>query len=564
MNRTNLKRRAFAAAWIAITATVAAARTPDETQATTTTDAATVAAPPASSASAAPLIDENGQPYEVIVLEKRPDTFVRLGEKHVRIFGGYRLEILSENEKEFRLKRLLPTGEVAVRPAKPPAPDLAAIAKQFEVALPEVDRLRLEPFDRGLPRTGQWRNGFDLADLDGDGKLELLFGPARKGRPIPIVFRQDGAGSWSIDPSRRFPPGRYDYGDLKVADWNGDGALDLALGMHLLGVVALIDGGGGEYAAANPALETLPSPGEGGVFSSRALRVADWDRDGRPDLIALGDGPSAPTQAPSGAPAGSAGAATGQLAGSAAVGLVVYSNRPDGSWGRWRDPSPAAQRLFGDTLAVADLDRDGDLDVVVGARQLGRKLILGHQAADHSIEWRPLGGLRPGALVDGIEAADFDGDGWTDLAIGFRNREGVWRSGVDLFFGGADGFERIALLARESQEPITALASGDLDGDGRLDLIALPSAAEALLFLGQGGRAFARQPVASTALAPPEEGCTGYAARVRDLDGDGRAEVVAAFAGDPAPTGPFGLPLPPTCTGGGSVRVWRTAATGER
>ena len=55
-----------------------------------------------------------------------------------------------------------------------------------------------EPFDAGLPHEGQWRNGFDIADMNGDGLLDIVHGPPRKGDRRPHVFLGDGKGNWRV------------------------------------------------------------------------------------------------------------------------------------------------------------------------------------------------------------------------------------------------------------------------------------------------------------------------------------------------------------------------------
>jgi hypothetical protein len=504
-------------------------------------------------------VDAQGRRYFVLTVRKKEGAFVRVGTTHVQFKGGYVLEIDSETDDELRVRKYLSTGERAApaRP-KPPAPDLAAIARSYEIALPQGDVLTLSSFDRGLPRTGQWRNGFDLGDLDGDGRLEIVFGPARKGRPVPSLFRHDGAGGWSAETSSRFPRQRYDYGDASVADWNGDGRLDLAFGMHLLGIVALTEDGAGGYAPWSRGIDlAAPDAPGGGAFSSRALEVADWNRDGRPDLIALGDGPRMPTAEPGQQAARQRGPAA------AANGVVIHLNRGDGSWEARRDASALGAELFGDSLAVADLDRDGDLDLAIGARKVGRREILGLQGSDGAISWTELPGLRPRALVDSVVAADLDRDGWQDVVVGYRSNEGVWRMGVDLFYGGAGGWTRKALTAREGNDAVLAVAVGDLDGDGDPDVAALPTVGEIWLFLGGEAREWTRELVIPDELGSAGESCAGYAARIADLDGDRRGEIIAAFAGDPGTRNPFGIPEPETCLSGGSLRVWKTAPAGE-
>ena len=68
---------------------------------------------------------------------------------------------------------------------------------------------------------------------------------------------------------------------------------------------------------------------------------------------------------------------------------------------------------------------------------------------------------------------------------------------------------------------------------------------------------------ASPELPRPVKGCEGAEVRLVDLDGDGRDEVLASFAGEP--TGPAGLPGVigfPGFPGQGRIYAWRaTPAT---
>src|SRR5262245_42878837 len=82
--------------------------------------------------------------------------------------------------------------------------------------------LVFEPFGRGLPTRGQWRNGFAVADMNGDGHPDIVHGPPRKVRGGPVVFLGDGRGGWTVWKDARFPAAPYDYGTAAVADFNGD------------------------------------------------------------------------------------------------------------------------------------------------------------------------------------------------------------------------------------------------------------------------------------------------------------------------------------------------------
>jgi hypothetical protein len=473
----------------------------------------------------------------------------------VRFRGGHRFEVVSETETEFVVKNYLPRGPAPQRTAKPAPPDLEAIARTYELSLPSSDRLRLEPFDRGLPREGQWRNGFDVVDFDADGSFEILFGAARKGRPYPNLFRHQGSGEWAAEKSARFPPGRYDYGDARAADLNGDGRLDVVFGMHLLGMTALVDDGAGKLVPWNRGLElSVPGSGES-AFSSRALRLADWNGDGRKDLIALGDGPATPTAM--GRPGNSE-----IVAGS--TGLRIYLNRGDGSWELQHDPNPDSAKQFGDSLAVDDLDRDGDLDVLAGVRRFGRPVPLGFRQADGSLAWKELPGLRPQAVLDGVAIADLDRDGWNDLVVAYRNLDGVWRSSIDLYFGGGEGFTRQPLFVREGNASLLALAVGDLTGDALPEVVSFADTKEALIFVGQGERRFARESTPVEELGVGAQDCAAFAARVVDLDGDGRAEIVAGFAGDPTVRSVAGDQIDAGCGTSGSLRAWKAVASKTR
>jgi len=187
----------------------------------------------------------------------------------------------------------------------------------------------------------------------------------------------------------------------------------------------------------------------------------------------------------------------------------------------------------------------------MGSAVLNERKLLRYGKGGGEWEERPLAEARPSGYVGAVAADDFNGDGRPDLALGYVAFQGKWRTGIDLFLtrpGG--GWERRALAVEESRAALTTLATGDLDGDRRTDLVALTGEGRVWIFLADGKGGLARED--SPEVEPTKTACSGYRVAVADLDGDGRAEVIAAFSGESS-----ALFAPDQCTEGGSLWVWK-------
>lgn len=473
--------------------------------------------------------EKSGRRYRIESVPKIEGTYRWMNENEVRFPGGAVLEVVDHDDKVFRVKAYEIKSEPVRQAVEKVTVDPAKIAETYKFELPEADRVTLVPFGNGLPQRGQWRNGFDLADFDKDGHTDILFGPARKGRQVPNVFLGDDKGNWKLATDIQWPQQPFDYGDVAAGDWNGDGRLDLAFGIHLRGMLALVNDGNGGFLPWTKGIE-LDVPGQGGdasSYSTRTIDVIDWNGDGKLDLIALGEGPKGLK---------TSGNPKDKSTINNARGVRVYLNQGDGTWKVQETSVLDAQRPnFGDSFAIADFNRDGRLDVVAGTRQIGNNVIYGVRQADGILEFQPFEGLRPRSVINSAVARDFDGDGWVDLALGYQSNEGGtgWRSGADLYWGGKEGFKRQTLFNRESRSGVSALDAGDVDGDGKLDLVSVDQSAQVRILLGDGKRGWVEEKNVGE-LPPLREGCTGWMVRLKDLDGDQRDEMVIAFAGEPA------------------------------
>jgi Bacterial Ig-like domain (group 3)/FG-GAP-like repeat/FG-GAP repeat len=181
-------------------------------------------------------------------------------------------------------------------------------------------------------------------------------------------------------------------------------------------------------------------------------------------------------------------------------------------------------------IAVGDLNKDGNPDVIVvngGLLGVGSVAVLLGNGD---------GTLQPAATypVKFFEAAavaigDLNGDGWPDLVVGSNDGEGVVSLNVLLNKG--DGtFE--AAVAYSAGSDILSLAIADVNGDGKLDVIALDeidgginhSAVSVLLGNGDGtlGAAVTYELAAG--------GTAALSLAAADLNGDGKPDLVATDA----------------------------------
>jgi len=168
--------------------------------------------------------------------------------------------------------------------------------------------------------------------------------------------------------------------------------------------------------------------------------------------------------------------------------------------------------------ALADVDRDGDLDLAAMTRK-GQDPTVFLYAPDG---WRPqivsLGSVPCGV---GVRLTDLTADGLLDLLVADHC------SGLFIFKGDGKGtFNPFARMGTPAGEGFNDAAAGDLNGDGLIDIIALGSFSRGYtVFMGEGPGEFVY--VKSTL---PRRGF-GWDVHLEDLNGDGRLDIFGTLQG---------------------------------
>jgi hypothetical protein len=357
-----------------------------------------------------------------------------------------------------------------------------------------------------------WRHGFAAADMNGDGRRDLIFTSPRKEPGPPVIFLNQGNLRFQRWQQARFPALPFAYGAVAAADFDGNGAMDLAVGVHYVGVAVLLGDGRGTF---EPVPDAFPLPS---TFSSRALTVTDWNADGHPDVVAVSDGP--------------------RPGSSVQLGVTVFENLGSA----WKVTRAASDTMFGDSIAAGNVDGDSLPDLLTAAHNTADHRVL-RLGSDGGLVCRGIETLLPPAVVRAVEVADTDGDGRDEIVIGYSGRTPQVASLELVSF--PPGSRPAQQLWSEKNASVAAIATGDLDGDGAMDIVAALEDGRLLTFRSDGRGTMTRR----ADISPPawRHGCPAYAVRLADLDGDTRPEIIATFAGESG-----------GCVSGGGIEVWRT------
>ena len=366
--------------------------------------------------------------------------------------------------------------------------------------------------------TGSGPMRMSVADFDLDGKLDLAVLESYA-NTVSVMYG-DGAGDLSRVDS--FPVEELTYG-LGVADVDGNGRPDLVTGGGRSGnlSVRLNKAGGFDSPILSPT-----------DYQCEPLLLADVSGDGVSDaLTANGLGIGVALGLGGGRFAERQTVATGGQPKTLAVADLNGDGRLDilsgqyngqlavlmGAGGGAFSPVPIETLPSGpQAMAVGDLDGDGKPDVVTAnPGRDGVSVVLGAAGGSLGAQRDFPAGLHP----EGVAVGDVNGDGKLDVVTA-----NAYSNDVTVLLGNGDGTLGAPRRFAAGGGP-SAVALGDLNGDHKLDVVVTNRTDNTVsILLGDGAGSFS--------LALSHAVGTGPAAlALGDMDGDGKLDIVTANYG---------------------------------
>lgn len=329
-----------------------------------------------------------------------------------------------------------PELQLTVLGARSRLPSLAGLRQQFGLQPPTLFWYENPGWERHpIASTPQLEVGQALADIDGDGRVDLVVG---QGLHYHDVY-------WFEQPAN--PRDRWErhlvtdafekYHDIAVGDVDADGVDEVVVLSQASETIFYYD------IPADPTVEPWPDDHRHVIDRGRraeGVALADIDGDGRVELVA---------------------------------GTNVY-RRTGGSHDGWdRDDITTG---WDDTrVAVADLDGDGELEVVLTE---GDSPVYGSHPG--RLAWFDPPDWEMTLLADdlfcphSLQIADFDGDGSPDIYVAEMGLGEYDSPEQSVYLNDGDGSFTETVVARGI--PTHEARVADLTGDGRPDIVGKPYA----------------------------------------------------------------------------------------
>ena len=270
------------------------------------------------------------------------------------------------------------------------------------------------------PRGGEGTRGVAMADVNGDGKVDLICSDASLSQLS--VLTNDGSGSFSLFETVPLPSGP---GTVVPLDVNGDGKMDLICQYPLLNQLDVMTNDGTGAFDLEMTIQ---------ISSPLCITLLDVNGDGKADLI---------TANPSGT-------------------LTILTNDGSGGFGLKTNFPTASFPL---PVLAADINNDGKLDLLsLGQNNMGFPIVMIHTNNGSGV-FGSNSVVNVSGSANWIATADVNGDGKVDLLVTDRslNKLIVWTNNGSGVFGSNN-------IYSVGTGPLQ-MDIGDINGDGKPDVV---------------------------------------------------------------------------------------------
>lgn len=386
-------------------------------------------------------------------------------------------------------------------------------------------------FSRGAPSppafttftrvsAGDNPSGLAIADLDDDGYDDIVVAsPGDTDAASGIYMLRGQRGMESMEAASIALGARPVA--VAIADFDNNGSLDIAsTAMTIVDtvqidtVVVLLNYGDATFG--NPIIGDIPAQSPPLLNNPLDIAAGDVNSDGHVDVVVTSRNTDTIVIFSNDG--------TGQLAYAASY----FSGGDDGL-----GPSPGQGGDRPRTLALGDLDGDGDLDAVV-SNVISDTISVLERRNSAFVEVQTIGSAaaeaqQGGDAPDQVRLADLSNDGDLDLIVGYFGSMTVSTylgvPGAGFMCSACNGTPGNALMIGS---PVTAVAVIDANADEIADIAVGPStstAANVLLFIGRGDGSFLDPILIDAGLQSANRADAG------DFDGDGDADLVFSDSG---------------------------------
>ncbi|MBN1953769.1 MAG: VCBS repeat-containing protein [Anaerolineae bacterium] len=338
---------------------------------------------------------------------------------------------------------------------------------------------------------------------------------------------------------------------IAIGDMDGDGDLDVIAGNAYYQNVIYFNGGAGNFYVGQNPCEQSPIPEGVHCFSgsgdaTRSLVLGDIENDGDLDVVVGNNGDQNLIHVNDGAgnmdasrvvspePNFTIAVAMGDVNGDGYLDIAVanrgnddpnmiYFNDGDGTFNTTFYPLGSGAGDTHDSYAIAlgDLDGDGDLDAVVGNIGADPDMIYINDGVGNPYDIVSYPFNSSVDTTHALALGDMDGDGDLDIVAGKNGQ----RNAIYYNDGGAS-FDAPHFAFGASSDYTLGVALGDLDGDGDLDVVVANDGGQNAVYLNDGHGVLARHP-----LFYGTGHDNSWSVALGDLDDDGDLDAAVGNAG---------------------------------